>query len=110
VAKQGQHNNDARDSDKSRGPNNPSNSVTITTGTYKKRETYAKQANEGKDPGKQAQAAKNDWNPDTRDKPSIEGSTRARKGSIGASDERKKFGPKAQQEQKSGYFHTQSQP
>jgi hypothetical protein len=106
MAKQGQHNNDARDSDKSRGPNNPSKSVTITTGTYKKQETYAKQAAEGSDPHKQAQAADNSWNPDTRDKPSIAGSPRARKGDLKASDERKKFGPKAVAKRKSGYVTT----
>ena len=110
MAKQGQHNNDAHDYDKSKGPNNPSKSVTITTGTYKKKETYAAQAHEGTDPGKQAQAAKNDWDPDTRDKPSIEGSARARKGSLSAKDERKKFGPKAKQQAKSGFFHPQGQP
>ncbi len=108
MAKQGQHNNDAHDYDKSKGPNNPSKSVTITTGTYKKKETYAKQAAERQDPHKQPQAAKNEWNPDTRDKPSIEGSTRARKGSISAKDEQKKFGPKVKQQQKSSFFHTQS--
>ncbi len=106
MAKQGQHNNDARDSDKSRGPNNPSKSVTVTTGTHKKQDTYAKQAHAGKAPGKQAQAAKNDWNPDTRDKPSIEGSTRARKGSIGAAAERKKFGPGAVAARKSVFVQT----
>ncbi len=53
MAKQGQHNNDAHDYDKSKGPNNPSKSVTITTGTYKKKETYAKQAAQRQDPHKQ---------------------------------------------------------
>ena len=78
MAKQGQHNDDAHDYDKSRGHNNPAHSQTIVTGSYKKQETYKKQAAEHKDPGKQAQAAKNEWNDDTRDKPTIEGSTRAR--------------------------------
>jgi hypothetical protein len=78
MAKQGQHKNDSHDQTKSRGRNNPSKSQTITTGTYKKQETYQKQAAEHKDPGRQAQAAKNDWNEDTRDQPSIQGSTRAR--------------------------------
>jgi hypothetical protein len=82
MAKQGQHNNDAHDSDRSKGHNNPSKSVTITTGTPKKKETYAEQAREHKDTGKQAQAQKNDWNEDTRDKPSNEGSTRARDSDI----------------------------
>ena len=106
MAKQGQHNNDAHDYDKSKGPNNPSKSVTIVTGTYKKKETYAKQVVAGKDPDNQARAAKNEWNPDTRDKPSIEGSARARKGSLSAKDERKKFGPKAKRQQKSRFFPT----
>lgn len=78
MAKQGQHKDDAFDQTRSKGPNKPSESQTITTGTYKKQETYRKQALEHKDPGKQAQAAKQEWNPDTRDKPSIEGGTRAR--------------------------------
>jgi hypothetical protein len=106
MAKQGQHHGDARDSDKSRGPDRPSKSVTITTGTYKKPETYTKQALAGEDPAAPAQAAKRRWNPDTRDKPTIEGSTRARKGSVGARDERKQFGPKAVATRKSGYVGT----
>ncbi len=67
MAKQGQHNNDGRDSDKSRGHNNPENSVTITAGTPKKQETYEQQAREHEDTGKQAQAAKNTWQESTRD-------------------------------------------
>jgi hypothetical protein len=82
MAKQGQHKGDSHDQAKSKGHNNPSKSQTITTGTYKKPETYAKQAAEHKDPHKQPQAAKNEWNPDTRDKPSTEGSTRARDSDI----------------------------
>lgn len=80
MAKQGQHNNDAHDYDKSPGPNNPSKSVTITTGSYKKPETYRKEAAE-KNTGPQAQDDKNTWNEDThtRDKPSIESSRRERK-------------------------------
>jgi hypothetical protein len=85
MPKQGQHNNDAHDSDKSKGHNNPAKSVTITTGTPKKQETYARQAREHDDPGKQAQAAKNEWNEDTRDKPTIEGSPRARSGDMSMS-------------------------
>lgn len=85
MAKQGQHNDDAQDSDKSKGPNNPDKSVTVTTGTPKKQETYQEQAARGENPAKQAQAARNDWNPDTRDKPSNEGSTRARESDISAS-------------------------
>jgi hypothetical protein len=82
MAKHGQHNHDSRDSDKSRGNNNPSQSQTITTGTYKKEETYAERAREHQDPEPVAQQQRNDWNPDTRDKPSLAGSTRARKGDL----------------------------
>jgi hypothetical protein len=78
MAKQGQHKHDANDQSVSKGPNKPSESQTIVTGTYKKQETYRKQAGEHKDPGRPAQAARNEWNEDTRDKPSIAGSTRAR--------------------------------
>ena len=78
MAKQGQHKNDARDQTKSKGHNNPSKSVSITTGSHKKQETYRKQAGEHKDTARQAQSDKNEWNEDTRDKPTIEGSTRAR--------------------------------
>ncbi len=81
MAKQGQHPNDAVDSSKprgherSRGRNKPSESQTITTGTYKKKETYQEQAARHEDPHKPAQAARND---DIRDEPTIEGSTRDR--------------------------------
>lgn len=86
MPKQGQHEGDAHDPRVSKGPNNPSDSQVITTGTYKKRETYQKQAAEHKDPGKTpAQAAKNEWDPDTRKKPTNTGSTRARKTRSGRS-------------------------
>ena len=84
MSKQGQHNDDADDKDKSKGPNNPDKSVTITTGTPKKQETYQRQAAEGKDTDRPAQAAKNEWDEDTRDKPSIEDSPRARDSDIGS--------------------------
>jgi hypothetical protein len=42
VAKEGQHKNDAHDQTKSKGHHNPSKSVTITAGSYKKQETYHK--------------------------------------------------------------------
>jgi hypothetical protein len=64
MAKKGQHKNDAFDQTKSPGHNNPSQSQTITTGTYKKPETYEQQKREGKATAKQAQAANNDWNPE----------------------------------------------
>ncbi|HEX6543850.1 MAG TPA: hypothetical protein VF040_18995 [Ktedonobacterales bacterium] len=61
MAKQGQHNNDRRDQDKSRGHNNPKKSTPITTGTYKKRETYHKQAIEHENTNPLPQEAKNEW-------------------------------------------------
>jgi hypothetical protein len=85
MAKKGQHSGDDRDSDVSRGHNNPSKSMTITTGSYKKHETYARQAREHKDTNPEAQRDKNEWNPDTRFEPSIEGSTRARRPRSGRS-------------------------
>jgi hypothetical protein len=78
MAKQGQHKNDSHDQTKSKGHNNPSKSQTITTGSYKKQETYRRQAAEHEDPHREPQAAKNDWNEDTRDQPTISGSTRDR--------------------------------
>lgn len=82
MPKRGQHQNDENNRDKSKGNNNPSKSVTVTTGTYKKPEAYAEQARQHKATNKQAQAAKNDWNDDTRDKPSIANSPRARDSDI----------------------------
>jgi len=87
MAKQGQHNKDRRDSDVSRGHNNPDKSMTITTGSPKKKETYAQQAREHKDPAAEAQAQKNEWIDDTRDPRRVErqrggGSTRAREGDL----------------------------
>jgi hypothetical protein len=85
MPKEGQHRNDAHDYAKSKGHNKPRKSTTIFTGTYKKPETYRKQAIEHKDPGVLPQAAKNVWNEDTRDKPTIEGSPRARIGDMSRS-------------------------
>jgi hypothetical protein len=85
MPKQGQHDGDASDPKKSKGNTNPSESQTITTGTYKKQEAYSERARDGQDPESRAQAARNDWNPDTRDKPSTAGSTRARKPRSGRS-------------------------
>jgi hypothetical protein len=82
MAKQGQHNNDSFDQDKSKGHNNPDKSVTVTTGTPKKQETYEAQAAQHKADNQQGQAARNEWNEDTRDKPSIEDSPRARDSDI----------------------------
>jgi hypothetical protein len=85
MAKQGQHRNDAHDNAKSKGNNNPDKSVTIVTGTPKKQESYEKDVYANRDPYKPAQAKKNEWNEDTRDKPTIEGSPRARSGDISVS-------------------------
>jgi hypothetical protein len=82
MAKQGQHNNDAHDYDKSKGPNSPDKSVEITTGTPKEQETYERQARNHENPGAEAQAARREWNDDTRDKPTIEDSPRARDSDI----------------------------
>jgi hypothetical protein len=84
MPKDGQHNDDAHDYDKSKGPNKPDKSVNVTTGTPKKQETYARQAAERDDTGKQAQADRNEWDEDTRDKPTIEDSPRARESDIGS--------------------------
>jgi len=78
MAKQGQHKHDSNDPRISKGSTTPSQSQTITTGTPKKQETYQAQAPQGKNPAPQPQAARNEWNEDTRDQPSIAGSTRAR--------------------------------
>jgi len=85
MAKQGQHRNSAHDKAVSKGNNDPSKSVTITTGSPKNQESYMKDVHAGRDPYKPAQAKKNDWNEDTRDKPSIEGSPRARSGDMSVS-------------------------
>jgi hypothetical protein len=67
MAKQGQHNRDARDQDVSRGRNNPKHSMTITTGSYKKRETYEEQARQHRDTDPEPQRAEPRWVEDTRD-------------------------------------------
>lgn len=45
-----------------KGPNNPAKSVPITTGTFKKKDTYRKQAAEHKGSDARPEAAKNEWN------------------------------------------------
>ena len=82
MSKQGQHKGDAFDQTKSKGHNKPEQSQTIVTGSYKKPETYAKQAHEGKPTNTPAQAARNEWNEDTRDQSTIEDSPRARDSDI----------------------------
>ncbi len=64
MAKQGQHHGDSRDSDISRGPNNPNKSITITTGTYKK-STNRRQAAEHHATNRQPQEATPEWIEDT---------------------------------------------
>src|SRR5919202_2380074 len=82
MAKHGQHHEDAVDAQKprgherSRGPNNPSKSVDITTGTYKKQETYRRQANEGQDPHRGPQWQKNEFDREVREQPTNQDSTR----------------------------------
>jgi len=70
MAKQGQHQNDAFDQDKSQGHNHPDRSQTITTGSPKKQETYEQDAREHRDPNRQAQADRNDWHSERADPPS----------------------------------------
>lgn len=84
MPKDGQHNSDAHDYDKSKGPNNPEKSVTITTGTPKNQDTFAAQAANNENPANQAQAADRTWNEDTRESPTNENSTRARDSDIGS--------------------------
>jgi hypothetical protein len=89
MAKPGQHHNDAVDTakprghEKSRGRNHPDRSEPIATGTYKKPETYAKEAAEhsGKTSDSRRQATPEDFDAfglDIRESPSNQGSTRAR--------------------------------
>jgi len=82
MAKQGQHNNDADDNDKSPGPNYPDKSVTVTAGNVKKKETYAEQAREHKDTEKQAQAQENSWIETSLDPRREERPARAREGDL----------------------------
>jgi hypothetical protein len=93
VPKRGQHEHDAHDPRVSPGPNKPSKSVTITTGTPKKRETYERQARAHDDPGKPAQAAKREWRPDARGRNRGPGSPRARKGDLAKRDEERTYFP-----------------
>ncbi len=87
MAKAGQHHNDGvgskpRGHEQSRGKNHPDRSQQITTGTYKKPETYKRQATErsGNTSDARPQAANtNPWNEDIREQPdTTSGSTRAR--------------------------------
>ena len=92
MAKSGQHHNSGLSSSKprghetSRGVNRPNRSQEITTGSYKKQETYRQQAAEhsGNTSDDTAQAANREpWNDDIRDQPdTTTGSTRARDSSL----------------------------
>jgi hypothetical protein len=93
MAKQGQHKNDARDPRKSPGRNKPAKSVTITTGTYKKKETVAEQVAAHEDPYKEPQAAKHEWQLDSREQVTRAGSPRARKGDLTKQDEQRAYVP-----------------
>jgi hypothetical protein len=82
MSKKGQHHEDPVDPQRprgharSRGPNNPSKSVEITTGSYKKPETREQQARDNEDPHKPAQHQANEWNDDLRPAPTNDGATR----------------------------------
>ena len=89
MSKAGQHHNDAvdpakpRGHERSRGRNHPERSEPITTGTYKKPETYRKQAYardaKTSDRGRQPQPEEFDaFGLDVRDEPTTSGSPRAR--------------------------------
>lgn len=82
MSKKGQHHEAGvnpqrpRGHEHSRGPNNPSKSVDITTGSYKKPETYQEQAAEHEDPHRGPQWQKNEFDHDIRPEPTTEGATR----------------------------------
>ena len=91
MAKSGQHHNSGLNSstprghETSRGRNHPDRSQEITTGSYKKPETYQKQAREHSSATSDSapQAANQEaWNADIRDEPTNFGSTRARDESL----------------------------
>lgn len=80
MPKQGQHKHDKHDHRlmPATGHNNPRESTPITTGSYKKKETRAKQAYAHKSTTKRAQYAKNEWDPDTTHYVTHEANSRAR--------------------------------
>lgn len=61
MPKQGQHHKDGNDPDVSRGHNNPKKSTPITTGSYKKPETYKKEEYEHENPDKLPQDHEPHW-------------------------------------------------
>jgi hypothetical protein len=70
MAKQGQHNNDHNDQDVSHGPNHHDRSTEITTGSYKKKETYEQQAREHQNSDTVGEHDQNEWQADTHHAPS----------------------------------------
>ena len=63
MAKQGQHKNDLNDQTKSKGRNRPDQSMAMTSGSYKKPETYRMQAIMRQATNKLGQTAKEPgWN------------------------------------------------
>jgi hypothetical protein len=78
MAKQGQHRNDAFDPRKSPGHNHPDRGQTITTGTPKSQESIEEDVREHRDPYRPAQAAKNEWRPDRKERSSHDEAARAR--------------------------------
>jgi hypothetical protein len=71
MAKRGQHNHDVNDPDKARGPNKHDESMVITTGSYKKPETYREQAIHHQATDRPGQLDKNEWKADTREAPDV---------------------------------------
>jgi hypothetical protein len=91
MAKAGQHHNAGMSSakprghEKSRGRNHPDRSQEITTGSYKKPETYRKQAlahDSGTSDTGRGSTNREAWNEDIREEPTNFGSTRARNSSL----------------------------
>ena len=102
MAKAGQHENDGLDSAKprghehARGRNKPEQSEPITTGSYKKKETYRQQAAEHSgNTGDQGRGKSNinPWNEDIRDYPdTTSNSPRARDSDLGGGSNSKPSG------------------
>jgi len=90
MPKRGQHDHDAinpsqpKGHDQSLGPNHPDRTQRITTGTYKKPETYKKEAyaHSSNTSDRRTQSSFDPWDEDTRDVPTTEGSPRARRSDI----------------------------
>jgi hypothetical protein len=61
MAKQGEHHKDGNDEDVARGHNKHRKSTPITTGPYKKPETYREEMYDHEDSGKRAQDHEPHW-------------------------------------------------